>query len=152
MRRHEKEIQNGAEIEAVIRKAEVCRLGLSVDNRAYIVPLNFGYQDGRLYFHTAPTGRKIEMIQQNRNVCFELESDCELVRAETPCDWTMKFRSVIGYGKTFLLTDRGEKRQALDIIMEHYSGQPGGYPDDLVDRLAIIRLDIEQMTGKRSGR
>ena len=151
MRRLEKEMKDRQEIEAVIRKAVICRLGLSVDNRPYIVPLNFGYQDGHLYFHTAPAGKKIEMIQQNRNVCFELEADCELVRAETPCDWTMRYRSVIGHGTASLLTDRDEKQRGLDAIMVHHSGQTGGYPDGLMDRLAIIRVTIQDMTGKQSG-
>jgi len=153
MRKKEKEIQDRAEIEAVIRKAEVCRLGLSVDNRPYIVPLNFGFEENCLYFHTAREGKKIDMIRQNSAVCFEVDVDGHVVRAENPCDWSMKYRSVVGYGTASLLTDAEEKRRALDVIMEHYSysGRPGEYPENLVDRLAIIKVDIDSMTGKRSG-
>jgi len=151
MRRKEKEIQDRAEIETVIRKAEVCRLGLSMDNRPYIVPLNFGFEGNCLYFHTAREGKKIDMIRQNNAVCFEMEADGHLVRSENPCDWSMKYRSVVGYGTASLLTDAEKKRRALDVIMEHYSGRPGEYPDNLVDRLAIIKVEIDSMTGKRSG-
>jgi nitroimidazol reductase NimA-like FMN-containing flavoprotein (pyridoxamine 5'-phosphate oxidase superfamily) len=150
VRKKEKEIHDRAEIEAVIRKAEICRLGLSVDNSPYIVPLNFGFEGNCLYFHTAREGKKIDMIRQNNTVCFELEVDCEVARAERPCDWSMKFRSVIGYGKAFLLTDAEKKRRALDVIMAHYSGQQNEYPEHLVDRLAIIKVEIEGMTGKKS--
>jgi nitroimidazol reductase NimA-like FMN-containing flavoprotein (pyridoxamine 5'-phosphate oxidase superfamily) len=151
MRRKEKEIHDRAEIEAVIRKADICRIGLSVDNRPYIVPLNFGFEGNCLYFHTAREGQKIDMIRQNNTVCFELDADCHVVRAENPCDYSMTYRSVIGYGTASLLTDTEEKRRALDVIMEHYSGRPGEYPEKLLDRLAIIKVDIDGMTGKRSG-
>ena len=151
MRRKEKEIQDRAEIEAVIRKADICRLGLSVDNQPYIVPLNFGFEGDCLYFHTDQVGKKIDMIRQNNSVCFELDVDCTPVRAENPCDWSMKYQSVVGYGTASFLEDPNDKRRALDVIMEHYSGRQGEYPENLLDRLAIIKVDIDSMTGKRSG-
>ena len=151
MRRKEKEILDSQEIESIISKADVCRLGLSVDNNPYIVPLNFGYRDNCLYFHTPQVGKKIDMIKTNNRVCFELDIDCEVVRAENPCDWTMKFQSVIGYGRAFLLDDTEEKRRALNVIVEHYSGRVNEYNEKLVDRLVIIKVEIESMTGKKSG-
>ena len=151
MRRKEKEILDREEIESIIRKADVCRLGLSDNNIPYIVPLNFGYRDSCLYFHTPKVGKKIDMIKGNNRVCFELDIDHEVVRADNPCDWNMKYQSVIGYGRAFLLEDIDEKRQALDVIIEHYSGQTGEYAEKLVDRLAVIKAQIESMTGKKSG-
>jgi len=139
------------EIESIIKKADFCRLGLSDNNNPYIVPLNFGYRDRCLYFHTAKVGKKIDMIKTNNRVCFELDIDHEVVRAENPCDWNMKYRSVIGYGRAFLLEDIDEKRRALDIIVEHYSGRLNEYDEKLVNRLAIIKLQVESMTGKKSG-
>ncbi len=131
------------EIESIISKADVCRLGLSVDNIPYIVPLNFGYRDSCLYFHTPRVGKKIDMIKTNNRVCFELDIDHEVVRAENPCDWNMKYRSVIGYGKAFLLDDIDEKRLALDIIVKHYSGRVNEYKEKIVDHLAIIQIQVE---------
>ncbi len=151
MRRKEKEILDREEIESIIRKADVCRLGLSDNNIPYIVPLNFGYRDSCLYFHTPKVGKKIDMIKGNNRVCFELDIDHEVVRADNPCDWNMKYQSVIGYGRAFLLEDIDEKRQALDVIIEHYSGQTGEYAEKLVDRLAVIKVQIESMTGKKAG-
>ena len=139
------------EIDLIISKANVCRLGLSVDNNPYIVPLNFGYKERCLYFHTPKVGKKIDMIKTNNRVCFELDIDCEVAGAENPCDWTMKFRSVVGYGRASLLDDTEEKRRALDIIVEHYSGRVNEYNEKLVDRLVIIKVEIQSMTGKKSG-
>jgi hypothetical protein len=151
MRRKEKEILGREEMESIISKADVCRLGLSVDNIPYIVPLNFGYRDSCLYFHTPKVGKKMDMIKTNSRVCFEMDIDHEVVRAENPCDSSMKFRSVIGYGRVSLLDEIEEKRRALDIIVEHYSGQVNEYKEKMVDHLSVIKVQVESMTGKKSG-
>ncbi|MBL7205487.1 MAG: pyridoxamine 5'-phosphate oxidase family protein [Desulfobacteraceae bacterium] len=150
MRRKEKEILDREEIESIIKKADVCRLGLSDNNIPYIVPLNFGYRDSCLYFHTPKAGKKIDMIKTNNRVCFELDIDHEVVKAENPCDWNMKYRSVIGYGRASLLDEIEEKRRALDIILDHYSGRVHEYKEKMVDHLAIIKVEIQSMTGKKS--
>ena len=150
MRRKEKEILDREEMESIIRSALVCRLAFSVDDNPYVVPLNFGYRDNCLYFHSARKGKKIDMIRSNNRVCFEVDVDLEPVRAEKACDWSMKYRSVIGYGRAFLVEDVEEKKRALDLIVEHYSGSAHGYRKSLVERIAIIKVQVESMTGKQS--
>jgi len=151
MRRKDKEIKDKEVIESIIKRATVCRIGLCENNVPYIVPLVFGYKDNCLYFHSAPEGRKIDTIKRNNNVCFELDVDCELVKSETACSWDMKYYSVIGFGKAFFVDDLEEKRKALDIIMEHYSGNPYEYPTNAINKVAIIKVKIDSMTGKKSG-
>lgn len=152
MRRKEKEVKDIEEVEAIIERATVCRLGLSVDNVPYIVPLNFGYKDRCLYFHSAREGRKIDMIKSNDNVCFEVEADTELIRADNPCEWGMKYRSVIGFGKASIVEDPEERKRGLDVIMAHYSSERScEYPPSAFEKAAIIKVRTEHMTGKRSG-
>lgn len=151
MRRKDREIEDRDAMESILREATVCRVAFSVNDIPYVVPLNFGYEDGCLYFHSAPEGKKIEMIKQNRNVCFEVDIDHELVEAEKACDWTVRYRSVIGFGKAFLVDDPEEKRRALDVIVGHYSDRSYEYTSEAVSRVAIIRVEIESMTGKQSG-
>jgi len=151
MRKTEKEIKSPQEIEAIIQKAQVCRIGFSENDLPYVVPVNFGYRDRCLYFHSAPEGRKMEIMKRNNRVCFEMDIAPELVRGQTPCKWDMKYRSVIGVGKAFLLADPAEKSRALHIIMEHYQGDPYEYSESELERVAVVRIEIESMTGKRSG-
>jgi len=157
MRRREKAITDRAAIEAVIKRADVCRLGLSEDGRPYIVPLNFGYEDSRLYFHSAPEGKKIDIIRKNPRACFEVDVDLELVKAEAACDWSARYESVIGFGKAVIVEDEDSKRQGLDVIMCHYAASGTGagsgaytYKDAALKKMVIIRVDVESMTGKRS--
>jgi len=152
MRKKEKEIKDENTIESIIKRATVCRIGLSENNVPYIVPLNFGYKDNCLYFHSAREGKKIDMIGSNNDVCFEIDIDSEIVKGEDACGWSMKYYSIIGFGKASFVEGVKKKREALDIIMEHYSGKlPYNYPDEAVNNAAIIKVKIESMTGKKSG-
>jgi uncharacterized protein len=63
----------------------------------------------------------------------------------------MKYRSVIGFGKAKMIEDIELKRNALDIIMRNYSGGSFEYPKESVHNTTIISLEIETMTGKKSG-
>ncbi len=151
MRRTEKEIKNKHTIEAILEQATVCRLGLCSHGVPYVVPLSFGYEDDRLYFHSAREGRKIEIIEENPNVCFEVDVDQEFVPGKTPCGWTTKYRSVIGWGRARLLEGAEEKKKALDVIVGHYAHGPFEYAEAAVEKVAVIEVEVERLTGKQSG-
>lgn len=151
MRRKEKEIKDEKEIISIIQKAKICRVGFSENNRPYIVPMNFGYKDHCLYFHCAKEGRKIDIIRKNENVCFEIDADHEIINTNRPCNWSTTYVSVIGNGKASIIENDALKKDALNIIIDHYSpGTNYDYPDDQVKKVCIIKIKIEEMTGKKS--
>lgn len=152
MRRKEKEITDKSDMESVIKRTAVCRLAMVEGSRPYLVPMCFGYRDRTLYFHSAHKGRKIEILKENNRVCFEVDIDTEIGKGEKACDWGMKFQSVIGFGTASFVTDPDEKRQALDVIMAQYAeaGDDFRYPDANLKATTIIKVVVEQMTGKRS--
>ena len=117
MRKKEKEITEKSDIESVIRQAVVCRLGLSDNNMPYIVPMCFGYMDDTIYLHSSYKGMKANIIRENPNVCFEIDTDVELVEAENACDYGMKYKSVIGFGNATFVENADEKEKALSIII-----------------------------------
>jgi len=135
-------------IESIIRRAQVCRIGLCDDGQPYVVPVCFGYQGDTLYFHCAKKGRKIEVLKRNDAVCFEFDVDCELVTAEQACEWSVKYRSVIGFGRASFVEDAEEKKVALDAIMRQYSDKPYEYPEDMLERTRVVRVKIENVTAK----
>ena len=151
MRRKDKAIHDRDEIEAIIRGSLACRLALSDDNRPYVVPLCFGYENNTLYFHSATEGKKVEILRKNSNVCFEFDIDHEVIRGEKPCKWSMKYRSVIGFGKGSLVEDLEGKRKGLDAIMKHYSGSSFEYVKPAMENIVVIKVEIISMTGKKSG-
>jgi len=150
MRRKEKEITDIDRIEAILKKAEVCRLAFSDDNGPYLVPMCFGYENRTLYFHSATEGRKLDIIRKNPNVCFEVETGNEMIRSEKACSWSLKYGSVIGFGKADILNHPEDKKKALDVIMAHYSEASFTYSDKSLSSMVIIRVKINSMTGKAS--
>ncbi len=151
MRRKDKEISDVSEIEAIIAQTNVCRLSMVDGNKPYIVPLCFGYKDNTLYFHGFLKGRKIDILQENPNVCFEFDIVIESIQSENACDWSMKYQSVIGFGKAVILENADEKHKALGVITTQYSGNQLEFPEKRLNAMAIIKVEIESMTGKQSG-
>ena len=151
MRRKDREITDIALTEDIIRNSMVCRLGMSRDDQPYVVPLCFAYSDKTLYFHSAGEGLKLEILQQNPNVCVEFDIDQEVIQGDKPCKWSMQYRSVIGFGKASFVEDLEEKRKGLDAIMQHYAGRSFEYLEPAIESIVIIKVEIESMTGKKSG-
>ena len=151
MRRKEKMIVDQRIIDEIMASAKVCRLGLADDNIPYIVPICFGYQAGTLYFHSAPEGKKIDILRKNPKVCFEFDRGVELIPAEKPCQWGMRYQSIIGYGKAVFLETVEEKRQALRIIMDHYAEGNFSFQESTIAKTAVFKVVITELTGKQSG-
>ncbi len=151
MRKKDKEIKDITALEEILKSASVCRLGMCDGDRPYVVPFCFGYEDNALYFHCASEGKKLEMLRKNNNVCFEIDIDCEVVKADRACDWGMKYKSVIGFGKAVFVEDAESKRKALDVIMQQYSEGTFEYSEKAFKNTTIIKVEIESMTGKQSG-
>ena len=150
MRKANREIKDKAVIRAIMEEALVCRVGLSDKGMPYVVPMNFGLGENCLYLHCATEGRKLDILRKNGRVCFEMDLLREIKRTPEPCGWGARYESVIGFGRAVFVNDPAEKRTALDRIMGHYGAQgPFSYPDETWVRTALIRIDIESVTGKR---
>ncbi|MDH7508951.1 MAG: pyridoxamine 5'-phosphate oxidase family protein [Methanomassiliicoccales archaeon] len=151
MRRSAQEINDLGLIESVINEAKVCRIALCNDGEPYVVPLSFGYSNGHIYLHSAEGGKKVEMMRKNNRVCFEIDVDIELIESNRPCGFEMSYLSVIGFGTASFITDVEKKKEALQIIMEHYTGQKEyEFDQKVLEKTLIIAISIERMTGKRS--
>lgn len=152
MRRSDKEIKDPEVIQEIIREADVCRIALIDGNEPYVVPMNFGYKDNILYLHSASEGRKIEILKQNNHICFQMDIKTELVASESPCKWGMKYLSLIGQGQAYLLNNIHEKKDALDVIMGKYSPEATfEYSNDAINKVVVIKVNIDSITGKKSG-
>jgi len=152
MRRKDREVTDREVIIAIIHSADVCRISFADNNIPYIVTMNFGFKGGEkdeLYFHSAPEGRKLEMLRKNNYVCFEMDTGHKLYRGKKGCDWGMNFRSVVGYGRIYIVEEEGQKKKGLDQIMDQYGGKrPYNYDSKILNKTTILRLDILEMTAK----
>lgn len=151
MRRKDKEIQDPGVIESILATNHVVRVAWTTEEGPYLLPLNYGYREGRIYIHSAPEGRKIEASRAHPEVCFEVSDSIQVLQADTPCGFTTRYRSVIGTGRIHIVTDFTEKVEGLSILMEQGTGKSGWeFPSEMISRLVILRIDIETLTGKKS--
>ena len=150
MRRTDREITDRAEIDRIIQAAGVCRLALSKDGQPYLVPVSFGYDGEKLYFHSALAGMKIEYMLANPRVCFEMEQDVRVVSNEQlACKWGQLYASVIGFGTVRELTSPAERRAAMNQVMRHYSGREWEFDPETFAQVRLWCISIDQLTGKR---
>ena len=150
LRRKDKEITDSGEIERVIKKATVCRLGLVDKDEAYIVPVNFGYERNAIYFHSAVEGRKVELIKRNNKVCFEIEADVGIEKTDKS-NCSVHYRSVIGTGRAYILESNEKKLRGLKSIMRQCTGGEYSFLEERLDSVVVVEIKIENITGKQSG-
>ena len=116
----------------------------------YAVPLSYVYAPGRLYFHSAPCGHKIDAIGRCDKASF-----CVIDRDEVrPERYTTFYRSVIAFGRIHIVEDEAEKLAAARMLGDRYNpGQEEALSDELakgLSRMVVMRFDIEHLTGKEA--
>jgi hypothetical protein len=143
-------IENRQEMEQILSRALVGRLGVSTDDGPYVVPLNFAYDNGRIYFHTGLEGRKLDAIRGNPRVCFEVDELLEIVPNEMACMFTAYYHSVIAWGTARLLDDDADKLRALNLLLEKYgtgaSFEPP--PEHTLAIVSVCEIAVDTITGK----
>lgn len=153
MRRSDREITDNDLIRKIISSVHVAHLGLSVDNKPYIIPMNYGFDesDGRytFYFHSAGEGRKLDMIHENSNACLELDTAYQLVSGESACSYTSLYKSVLAEGTVSIVTEPDAKKHALCRIMAHETGQEEwNIPDAMLARVTVLAFKAESLSCK----
>ena len=146
-------IEDTKEIEEILERAQVGRLGLADGEEPYVVPLNFIYDNGHIYFHSGVEGRKLDIIKKNPRVCFEVDEMSEVfVNPEGSCFSTAYYKSVIAVGTARLLDADDEKIQALDLLMKKYAAgrEYEAIPEHAMAIVGVCEIKIDKMAGKAS--
>jgi uncharacterized protein len=147
--RRKKQLLSEAETIEILQACTSGVLALSGDNDyPYTVPLSYAYKDGKLFFHFAKDGHKLDSIARNNRVSF-----CVIHTDQVdPKTFTTHFRSAIVFGRIRILTDDSEKQHALECLVEKYS--PGFTAEGQAEieqswmRVLAAEIQIEHMTGK----
>jgi nitroimidazol reductase NimA-like FMN-containing flavoprotein (pyridoxamine 5'-phosphate oxidase superfamily) len=153
MRRKDREILDYEEILNIMKKCDACTVAFFDEKYPYIVPLNFGVQLENnkfiLYFHGANAGKKVELREKNRHVSFEMHCSTKLLPGELACNFTMEYESVCGNG-TLEMVDNEEKIAAFQVLMKQYDSQKEyEFDEKMVNAVAVMKLSVNEITGKR---
>ena len=138
------------ESEAILKRMTNGTLALHGDgDYPYAVPVSYVYSDGRIYFHTATQGHKVDALMRNDKVSFCVVEQDDVKSAE----FTTYFRSVIVFGKARILMDEGEKQLVLRLLADKYSHGEVGMEAEIAkgfNHLLIVEITIEHITGKEA--
>ena len=154
MRRKDRAITDPAQLQQLLEQCQVMRLGMSGPQGPYVVPLNFGYKIQaasrlQLFFHCAAQGRKIQMIEADTRVCFEIDCDHRLVPGDVPCEYSYRYASVIGFGRARELRDPQEKEAGLSRVMARFAQGPYYFDTGVLSRTRVFIIEVEHWAGKR---
>ena len=155
MNRSDKAIADQDVLADILKLGKYVTIAMCRENEPYLVTMNYGYDTEKhaLYFHCAQKGLKLDFIRANPKVCATVIEDRGYKTGE--CDHA--FRSVVFWGTMHLVEDLKEKKRAIDVLLDHLEEQPDQIrqkslkSDDVYREVGILRLDINEMTGKQGG-
>ncbi|HYF84611.1 MAG TPA: pyridoxamine 5'-phosphate oxidase family protein [Clostridia bacterium] len=153
MRKLEREITDKEELAGILKNGKYAVISMCRNNEPYIVTLSYGYDEGRnsLYFHSAKTGLKIDFVKENPKVCATVIVDGGYMAGE--CEH--KYASAVFWGNMNLVEDLEEKKHALVTLIDHLEEVPEPVKarllknDGVYEGVGILRLDIDEITGKK---
>ena len=147
--RRKKQLLSKAETIEILQSCTSGVLAVTGDeDYPYAVPLSFAYKDGKLFFHFAKAGHKMDSIVRNNKVSFCVIQTDRVIQKT----FTTHFRSAIVFGRARIITEDSEKKYALECLVEKYS------PDYITEgqaeierdwnRVCVAEVQIEHMSGK----
>ena len=150
MRRKRQQLSESESI-GILQKATSGTLALLGDNGyPYAVPISYVYHEGKLYFHSALSGHKVDAIRQcdKASFCVIEQDDVQ------PKKYTTFFRSVIAFGRIHVIEDEAEKLSTARMLGNRYNPNDDESLKKEIEsglsRMLMIRFDIEHLTGKEA--
>ena len=149
---HEHEfVESRTEMEAFLQEEELGYLGLvDEEGKPYVVPLNYSYHDGRILFHCALEGKKLDCIRANPNVSFTVSRQAGEVRrhaAGGACH--IDSDSVICTGTARVIEDLDERAEALNRFNRAFRPNADDIPMKQVKGCGVVEITVSEMTGRR---
>ncbi|MFC6647799.1 MULTISPECIES: pyridoxamine 5'-phosphate oxidase family protein [Paenibacillus] len=115
-----RECKDEARIEAFLQQTRIGYLGLVDGDHPYVVPLNYVWMDGKLYFHGAGDGRRNQVMSANSEVCFTVCEEYGTITDPVPAKTDTAYMSVMIFGQAEPITDLDEATQVLQEMMNKY--------------------------------
>ncbi|MCE4563791.1 pyridoxamine 5'-phosphate oxidase family protein [Maribellus sp. CM-23] len=146
-------IEKKDEIEEVIRACKTCYLATSVDDKPYVLPMNFALDGEVVILHSAQEGRMWESIQKNPNVCINWTLGEELAwqDVQVGCSYRVKSKSVVLEGTVEFIDDFDEKYRCLELLMKQYSDREFKFGTPAVKNVGIFKVHISALGAKEFG-
>ena len=151
--KREREVTYINEIKEILDKSMIVHVGMVDDGEAYVVPMNYGYtlENGELclYLHGATVGRKIDIINKNPKVFFEMECDVTPFEGKMACQYGTTYSSVMGKGTAVVLSESADKIDGLAKFMKTQTGKDFTFDEKMVSIVNVIKITATDFTAKK---
>lgn len=145
MRRKERECNDPAFFTSLFEQADVITLAFQAEDPPYVIPVNFVFMDGALYFHCAREGRKLDCLRRAPGVGFSVHEILSIDRENA----TTLYRSLCGTGKAACVTDSEEKGRALEKLAHKYQSRCTlPVPQKTLQATEVVKITITTLSGK----
>lgn len=149
MRRFKQKVSEDKCIEVLITQPRGVLSMFGDDGYPYGVPIDFYYDadNGKIYFHCAKVGHKIDALRRNNKVCFTVMDEGYYKEG----DWALSINSVIIFGTIRFIEDRDEVLRTVSALgYKYYPSKEAADKEvrDAIDRVQMLELTIDHMTGK----
>jgi len=151
---HPRFITDQKEIDEIINKCQVCYVSMVDENNLpYVLPFNFGYSNGIIYLHSSQKGHKIDILKKNPAVCISFSTDHQLRNQseQMACSYSMKYRSVLAFGKVEFYDDVDQKIESFNTLMAHYTDREFNYGMPSLREVCTYKVKVEKFTAKIYG-
>ena len=156
-----REVLDKNKIDAFLQQARIGHLGMVDGHLPYVVPFNFVWTNGVLYFHGATGGRRNQVMEENPEVCFTVCDEYGTITNPVPAKTDTAYMSVMVFGKAQPILDLNEATHMLQEMINKYV--PGYYNRPLsqqhVDKyrsavfggpVQVYRIDPQHITAKEN--
>ena len=147
-------ITDKKEIEDIINQCDVCFIGITEeDGMPYVIPMNFGYAEGKIILHSGPEGKHLSLLARDNRICVTFCSERKLVfqHPDVACSYSMNSKSVLCKGRVSFIDDLSEKEAAMNLTMKNYTDRPFKYSKPALMNVKVWKVTIEEMTAKAFG-
>jgi uncharacterized protein len=141
-------IESREEMERILGEEVLGYLGVVDGDKPYVVPLNYAYSDGKIVFHCALEGVKLDAIRRNPVVCFTVARQTGTVRDHTGAPCHMDSDSVICYGRARLVEDLKEREAVLNAFNRHYRPDVADLAPERIAGCMAVEITVTEMTGR----
>jgi nitroimidazol reductase NimA-like FMN-containing flavoprotein (pyridoxamine 5'-phosphate oxidase superfamily) len=144
-----KYVESRVEMEKLLAEERLGYLGMSMNDVPYVVPVTYGYKDGRIIFHGSLIGKKLDYLRNNSKVCFTVcRQYGKFVPHPQGAACHANSDSVICYGVARIIEDLEERRTALDTFNHCMQADARDLATEEVRNCIAVEIGITEMTGR----
>lgn len=154
MRRHERQVTEKDVLEGYIGRCFFMTLAMVDDGKPYALPMNFGYENGIVYMHSALAGKKVDLLRRAGSLPVQLVfvAHAGLLEKGGPdgpaCSLSSSYTSVIAEGELEEVTDAEEALRGMRTILRQTGMGKKALPENSMKSVLMLKVRLAVMTGK----